>query len=98
MEEPFPGAPEKSPKSYGLAVALCGIFGVIGVHHFYIGNWLHGLLDFGLFVAFVVLLGAEMDGAAYSVLAVDALHTIYVFYHLIVGTQQDGQGRLISWK
>ena len=39
-----------SPKSYGIAVTLSMIFGVLGFHHFYMGNWLHGLLDFSMFV------------------------------------------------
>ena len=39
-----------SPKSYGVSVMLSMIFGIVGIHHFYMGNWLHGLLDFCLFV------------------------------------------------
>lgn len=93
-----PAAPEKSPKSYGVAVSLCGIFGVVGVHHFYIGNWLHGLFDLSLFVLFVVLYGADLILPAVFVLIVDALHTIFVFYRLIVGEQLDGKGRLITFK
>ena len=42
-----------SPKSYGTAVALCGVFGTVGLHHFYLGNIIHGLLDLGLFVLFI---------------------------------------------
>jgi len=34
-----------SPKSYGVAVCLSTIFGVLGIHHFYLGRYLHGLLD-----------------------------------------------------
>ena len=34
-----------SDRSYGVAVALCGIFGIVGIHHFYLGNHLHGLFD-----------------------------------------------------
>jgi len=97
MNMEFAGAREKSPKSYGIAVALCGVFGVMGIHHFYIGNWLHGILDLGLFIVFVGLISAGNDGAGYAVLAVDVLHTVYVFYNLIVGRQRDGHGRVISW-
>jgi TM2 domain-containing membrane protein YozV len=89
---------EKSDKNYGTAVVLCGIFGVVGIHHFYIDNWLHGLLDLGLFILFIVLLMAGTGGIAYLVLAVDVAHTIYVFYKLIVGEQRDGEGRLITWR
>ncbi len=88
---------EKSPKNYGVAVALCGVFGILGIHHFYIGNWLHGLLDFGLFILFIILLSMQMESAAYAVLVIDVLHTFIVFYNLIVGKQRDGHGRLITW-
>ena len=87
----------KSDKSYGTAVALCGIFGTVGIHHFYIGNWLHGLIDLGMFVAFVVLYAGDVYGPAFAVLIVDVLHTLYIFYKLIVGEQRDGEGRLITW-
>jgi TM2 domain-containing membrane protein YozV len=88
---------KKSQKSYGTAVALCGIFGVLGVHHFYIGNWIHGIIDVGLFVSFIVLLAAESP-FAYIFLIIDILHTIVVFYKLIVGSQRDGNGLKISWE
>ncbi len=90
---------EKSPKHYGVAVALCGVFGVIGVNNFYIGNWLHGLFDLGLFLLFLGFLWAGDDFFLYAVLviAIDTLHTFYVFYRLIIGKQLDGEGRLITW-
>nr|WP_260178223.1 TM2 domain-containing protein [Roseospira marina] len=83
-----------SPKSYGVAVALCGVFGVLGVHHFYIGNHLHGFLDVLLVVVFCVLLAFNSPFALF-VLLIDVIHTTYVFFVLIVGKQRDGQGRLI---
>ena len=36
---------EKSDKSYGAAVSLCMIFEMKGIHHFYLGNVLHGIFD-----------------------------------------------------
>lgn len=36
--------PEKSEKSYGIAIILCGIFGVLGIHHFYLGKIGTGIL------------------------------------------------------
>ena len=42
---------EISDKSYAVAVTLCGIFGVFGIHHFYLRNYLHGLFDLALFLA-----------------------------------------------
>ena len=90
-----------SPKSYGTAVALCGVFGVVGVHHFYIGNYLHGIVDFLLFVTglscvlysedpVVILLGVVL------VLA-DVIHTGVIMYLLFVGKQRDGDNLLIRY-
>ncbi|MEL0091530.1 MAG: TM2 domain-containing protein [Rhodospirillales bacterium] len=98
MIETERSAKEKSEKSYGLAVALCGIFGTVGVHHFYIGNWVHGIIDLTLFLGFIILLILGIAELAIAVLLVDVLHTLFVFYKLIVGEQRDGQGRLITWR
>lgn len=87
-----------SPKSYGVAVALCGIFGVMGVHHFYLREWLHGLADLGLFVLFVVFLLQENDGLAMLTLMLDVIHTVIVFYLLIIEKWRDGEGRLVVLK
>lgn len=97
-------AAERSPKSFGTAVALCGIFGTVGLHHFYLGNHLHGLFDFGLFVASMAcyIAGFAYDDPNLILLAVvlfgiDALHTVFVFYRLITGGQRDGKGLLVAW-
>ena len=90
---------EKSTKDYGLAVALCGIFGTLGVHHFYLGNWPHGLFDVGLVLLFLVFWWIATPGfwvCAVIVAVIDLLHTAYVFYRLIIGKQFDGKGRLIT--
>ena len=87
-----------SNKSYGVAVTLCGIFGTLGVHHFYIENWLHGLIDLALFIAFMILIMNGSLGLSLLVLGIDVLHTLFIFYKLIIGNQQDGNGRLITWK
>jgi hypothetical protein len=88
------GNVERSDRSYGVAIALCGVFGVMGVHHFYIGNHLHGILDLALFVGFVVLLVLGHP-AAFALLLLDGAHTVYVFSMLILGKQRDGDGRVI---
>lgn len=89
-----------SPKSYGVAVALSGIFGIIGIHHFYLGNWLHGLIDLGLSVAGITCIFSDdpmtvLVGA--FLLFVDVLHTIIVIYRLFVGKCRDGQGLLVAY-
>ena len=96
------GGVAHSPKSYGVAVALSGIFGVVGIHHFYLGNILHGLIDAGLLLTGVAFIGAGETNAdsgfiAFGVLLllIDVLHTLIVTYRLIAGKQKDGHGRLV---
>jgi hypothetical protein len=94
----------RSPKSFGVAVALCGVFGTMGVHHFYLGNWLHGLFDLGLFVASVALwiTAVTTEEPTLLLLAigcflVDIVHTFFIFYRLITGQQHDSSGRLVRF-
>lgn len=92
-----------SPKSYGVAVALCGIFGVVGIHHFYLGNFIHGLTDLGMFVGAVVCLALSVPGQdnlwaiGLVLILADGLHTAVVFFLLIVGRQKDGDGLLVTY-
>jgi len=84
---------EKSPKSYGVAVSLCGIFGVLGIHHFYLEDYLHGIADLALFIIAVVFFVQGNSGLATLVLLADALHSVIIFYYLIIEKWRDGQGR-----
>ena len=84
---------EKSPKSYGIAVSLCGVFGVLGIHHFYLEDYLHGFADLGLFVLAMVFFAQGNAGLGVLVLLLDALHSVVIFYYLIVEKWRDGQGR-----
>lgn len=95
--------PFQSPKSYGVAVALCGVFGTMGIHHFYLGNIVHGLFDFILFVAAVYFFFAAVSNddvslflLAFSLFIVDAIHTFIVFFMLITGHAKDGRGRVVT--
>ena len=93
-------APPVSPKSYGIAVTLSMIFGVVGVHHFYLGNWLHGLLDFSMLVVGIICIASGNQTAVpigTLLIIIDALHTIWITYRLVVGQCRDGQGRLIAF-
>ena len=85
-----------SDKSYGTAIILCGLFGVLGVHHFYLENFIHGAIDFGLFVLAVGLLVAGLPLVALAVFLADALHSIIVFYLLITEQARDGQGHRVT--
>ena len=86
---------EKSPKSYGTAIALCGLFGTIGVHHFYLEDWWHGVADLGLFTLMVIFFIQGYEGVAVLILLVDVIHTIVIFYFLIIEKWRDGKGRAI---
>lgn len=87
---------EISPKSYGTAVTLCGIFGVVGIHHFYLEDWAHGIVDLLLFILTLYFFLTDQEGWALIFLAVDSLHTIVIFYYLIIERWRDGRGRLIK--
>lgn len=93
-----------SPKSFGVAVVLCGIFGTLGIHHFYLGNVLHGLFDLGLVIGAIAcfVLGASAAGPGlfllgFVLIIVDGIHTMFVFYRLITGQQLDGDGSLVTF-
>jgi len=86
---------ERSPKSYGTAVALCGVFGTLGIHHFYLEDYLHGIADVALFVIMIAFFMQGSHGYAMLVLLLDAVHTIVVFYYLIIEKWRDGKGRPI---
>ncbi len=90
-----------SDKSYVTTVILCGIFGMLGIHHFYINNWIHGLFDLSIFVLGVSFLYSS-NTAVWSVglllLIIDFLHTCFVTYMLIAELQLDGNGKLIVYK
>jgi len=93
---------QKSSKNYGIAVSLCGIFGMIGLHHFYIGKYLHGLFDLTLFLswAYIFFISNTSNGTLLLLgiffFIIDFFHTIFVFYKLIVGEQTDGDNKLIT--
>lgn len=89
---------EISERSYGMAVILCGVFGVLGIHHFYLRNHIHGFIDFGMFAIAIVLFRDGQGELAAIVLLVDALHTVIVFYKLITEQEHDGDGRRVALK
>ncbi len=85
-----------SKKKYSVAVVLCGIFGMFGIHHFYIGNVLHGIFDLSLLITGLVLITSpDYVGLGVFLLFLDFLHTVVVFFKLLVENQKDGSGRII---
>lgn len=88
---------EKSSKKYSTAVILSAIFGIVGIHHFYVERWLMGMLDFGLFILTLILFYFEMNIAAIITLVIDLIHTVIVTYLLLVGEYKDGNGKYITY-
>ncbi|WP_259780347.1 TM2 domain-containing protein [Aestuariispira ectoiniformans] len=93
-----------SEKSYGVAVCLSGIFGVLGIHHFYLGRYLHGLVDLGMtLVAFVLYIYGVGAGQGSFVLiggiifAIDIIHTLWITILLLIGQYRDGNGLLVTY-
>jgi len=88
---------EPSDKNYVVAVSLCFIFGIMGIHHFYLERWLEGLFDFGLFVLFFILFLNGQTGWAILVLAIDYIHSFVITIMLLVGAFKDGKGKVVCY-
>jgi hypothetical protein len=93
----------RSDKSFTTAVVLAAVFGLLGIHHFYVGRVGHGLFDIGMTILGVYLIwtgaNAESDGRVvlgFMIIVLDYIHTVYFMYRLIVGTYKDGSGKLIK--
>ena len=90
-----------SPKKYGVAVSLCMIFGTLGVHHFYLGNWVHGILDilalFGGLALIIFYTDPALVGLGVLLIVADVIHTLAVTVMLLIGKTRDGSGRLVGY-
>jgi TM2 domain-containing membrane protein YozV len=86
---------DSSQKSYVTAVCLAAIFGTVGIHHFYVGRWLHGLFDLSLLIAAGIFFFSSAWILAGLFFFVDVVHTTYFVYKLIIGEYRDGSGKLI---
>lgn len=90
-------AKQRSQKSYVIAVCLSGIFGVVGLQHFYMGRYFEACLDLGMFILAVYFyLNGELLYAA-LVFAIDSLHTFIVTIMLLTGSFKDGKGYYICY-
>lgn len=86
-----------SDKSYTVAVCLSGIFGVIGIHHFYLGRWIEGIIDFSLFCITLYFYYTGQLGWAVLFFAIDGLHTFIVTIMLLTGSVKDGKGHYVCY-
>ncbi|WP_299180334.1 NINE protein [uncultured Neptuniibacter sp.] len=88
---------QPSPKSYAVAVSLSAIFGVMGIHHFYLGRYLEGIIDFSLLI---ITLYFYINGEilwALLFFAIDGIHTFIITIMLLTGSFKDGHGRYVCY-
>ena len=92
---------QRSEKSYTIAVSCAGVFGLLGIQHFYLGRYMLGFLDLGLSVgAFLFfVLGQSTESIIFGMilLLIDIGHSIYVLVKLLAGEYEDGDGRLVMY-
>lgn len=89
---------QKSSKSYVVAVSLSGIFGILGIHHFYLGRLWHGLFDLSMSLsAFYLIITDESLLWGYLILGIDFIHTLIVTIMLLVGAYKDGEGNVVTY-
>lgn len=88
---------QRSEKSYTVAVCLSGVFGILGIQHFYLGRYLEGFCDLGLsiFGYYSLMTGEVVLGVI--ALAIDGIHTFIVTILLLIGSFRDGQGNLVCY-
>jgi TM2 domain-containing membrane protein YozV len=87
----------QSKKNYGVAVVFASVFGILGIHYFYIGRTVIGLIDLALSIAAFVCFIQGMILLAIVLFFVDLLHSIYATYRLFTGQEHDGEGKLIIY-
>lgn len=78
-------------------MCLAGVFGLLGIHHFYLERWLHGVVDLVLTFVAIYLLVINEDLLGLGVLVIDLIHTLIIMTMLLIGTYRDGQGRVVTY-
>ncbi|MHC4512701.1 MAG: NINE protein [Planctomycetota bacterium] len=89
--------PERSEKSYVVAVCLSAVFGVVGVQHFYLERYVQGFADLGMTLGAVTFFLRGQWLEAGLLFAVDCLHTLVVSIMLFTGSFRDGSGKLVCY-
>lgn len=81
-----------SDKSYARAVILSGIFGTLGIQHFYLGRYFEGFLDLGLSTLALYCLFTDQIILAIIAFGADIIHSLIVTILLLIGSFKDGKG------
>ena len=88
---------KESPKKYVTAVCLSGVFGLLGIHHFYLGRWLHGIADFSMTIGGLILIGMGFSLMGIVLLGIDVIHTFIITILLLIGAYRDGAGNIVTY-
>jgi|TARA_B110000438_G_scaffold301491_1_gene356510 hypothetical protein len=87
----------RSKKNYATAVCLSGVFGVLGIQHFYLGRWYEGLADVILTFGWLYYFAVDRPLVALAFLGADLLHTFISTIILLVGAYKDGTGAYVTY-
>ena len=87
----------RSGKSYGTAVILSGVFGLVGVQHFYLGRRAEGISDVVLTIGWVYCFATDRPLLALLFLGLDFLHTLVTTILLLTGSFKDGSGAIVCY-
>jgi hypothetical protein len=87
----------RSAKSYGVAVCLSAIFGIIGIQHFYLERYLLGSFDVGLSLLALYCVIAGQPLYALFFFLIDWVHSIIVTIQLLTWSFEDGEGHIVCY-
>ena len=93
----FQSSKTPSEKNYIVAVCLSAIFGVMGIHHFYLGRYIEGIIDFSLLCLTIYFYATGQIGWAALFFIIDSLHTFIITIMLLTGSFKDGKGHIICY-
>lgn len=91
------GIKQASQKNYVVAVCLSAIFGVLGIHHFYLGRYIEGTIDFSLAILTLYFYLNGMFVWAVVTFLLDSIHTFIITIMLLTGSFKDGKGHYVCY-
>ncbi len=87
----------RSSKSYAVAVCLSGVFGLLGIQHFYLGRWFEGFADVCLTFGWLYCFAMDIPVFGLIFLAMDFVHTLVTTILLLTGSFRDGSGAIVCY-